>query len=94
VAAGSSTLGAQSCRLRDSNAAEGESGLIRISRERGGGSVEGSNMLWLVRTVRGSTGRSVHGWPSCAVRNDQRVMPLRVKTKGLRSSESGDPAGA
>ena len=40
---GSSDLGAWLCRPRDSNTAEGESGLIRISRERDGGSVEGSN---------------------------------------------------
>ena len=46
---GSSDLGAWSCRPRDSNTAEGESGLIRISRERDGGSIEGSNRVKLVR---------------------------------------------
>jgi hypothetical protein len=54
VVAGSRDLGAWSCRPRDSNTAEGESGLSRISRERDGGSVEGSNGVGLRQATNGS----------------------------------------
>ena len=45
---GNSDLGAWTCYPRDLNTAEGESGLSRISRERDGGSIEGSNRCELV----------------------------------------------
>ena len=47
-------ISVRSRQLRDSNTAEGESGPSRISRERVGGSVEGSNGVGLRQATNGS----------------------------------------